>query len=533
MTSTGQVYPSSGTSASVAPHSANAWSNAPVITTDNATSATDTTNAASITAASFDLDDQSQLLLAQGFDFSGIPDGSTIDGVTCRVNAWYVAGQGSGSIDLLQLLDTNSAVAGTNQCATPVALTTTDSTVITKGSTSDTWGNALTTTWVKNSNFGVGLGIIATALNADVFVDYISLEIEYTAPSAIPKSLADASAATDELTVTAIQISLADAGAGTDRITVDSGSTGAPAFVKQTAGNAAAASNATANVTSTTGNLLVALVARIGGTATGALTGVIDSASNTWLPTAVTRGAVSGAQHTRIECWACPNATAVTSVTFQSGTSQYYAWNIVEFSNAATSEPTDVASPDYSSAASSTTITTPSISTTNANDIVIAAIHYPLATGALDSGLANALDDFDDAGNTGSGRAAYEIVAATGSYSATWTLGSARTAGTLTVAFKGGAAAPPTSKTLSDAGAGTDSLPISVATTVADSGAGTQTIAPAATLPATDSGASSQTLSTTAGIPFTDLASANDTDITLNISVSVSVTDSGAGYDMP
>ncbi len=175
MVTTGAKYPTLGASVSESPWSDNAWTTPANIYSDNAATA-------NVTASSFDNGDQTYVLKATGFDFSGIPDGSSIDGVIARVNTWYRSGQGSGSLDLCQLLNTSKAKVGTNQCSAPVALTTTNTTVITKGSSSDLWGNELTAAWVKNSSFGVALGIKATAANADVDIDYVTLEVYYTEP---------------------------------------------------------------------------------------------------------------------------------------------------------------------------------------------------------------------------------------------------------------------------------------------------------------------------------------------------------------
>ncbi|MCA9361927.1 hypothetical protein KC906_00990, partial [Candidatus Kaiserbacteria bacterium] len=171
--STGQVYPTLGTSVSESPWSDNAWTTPTNIYTDNAATA-------NVTASTFDSYDQTYVLKATGFDFSSIPDSATILGVTVRVNAWYRSGQGAASIDLCQLLDTSRAKVGTNKCSTPTALTTTNSTVITFGGSSDTWGNALTPAWLKDADFGVALGMLATEANSDVDVDYVSIEVTYT-----------------------------------------------------------------------------------------------------------------------------------------------------------------------------------------------------------------------------------------------------------------------------------------------------------------------------------------------------------------
>lgn len=173
MSTTGAKYPTLGESASEAPWSDDAWTNPTNIYSDNGA-------VASVTAATYDAGDQTTVLKATGFDFSAIPDGSTILGIICKVNAWYSAG--SANMDLCQLLDTSKAKVGTNQCSTPVTMSPTDTTVITKGANNDLWGNALSAAWVKNANFGVALGCIATAANTDVNIDYVTLEVYYTPP---------------------------------------------------------------------------------------------------------------------------------------------------------------------------------------------------------------------------------------------------------------------------------------------------------------------------------------------------------------
>lgn len=174
MASTGQVFPTAATSTVEAPWEDNAWADVGNIFADDAATA-------SVTAANFDTGDQTQVLKAYTFDFSGIPAGSTIDGVTVRINAWYA--NGAGELGLCQLLDTNRAKVGDNHCAVPVALTNDDTTIITEGGAADTWGNALNLAWVQDADFGVALGVEATEDNCDCFVDYVTMEIDYTAPA--------------------------------------------------------------------------------------------------------------------------------------------------------------------------------------------------------------------------------------------------------------------------------------------------------------------------------------------------------------
>lgn len=176
MATTGAKLPGSGASVSEAPWSDNAWTTPGNITAADASTA-------NITAATYDAGDQSTVLKAQGFDFSAIPDTATIDGVIAVVNAWYRSGTGAASGDLAQLLDATGAKVGTNKWATNQPLNTTSATTYTLGTGADLWGNTLTPAIVKNANFGIALGFLATAANSDIDVDYITLEVFYTVPA--------------------------------------------------------------------------------------------------------------------------------------------------------------------------------------------------------------------------------------------------------------------------------------------------------------------------------------------------------------
>jgi len=283
MATAGPAFPTAAVTAAESPWLDNDWTTPGNVVSDDGTTA-------SCTAASYDSPDQTFVLKATGFDFSAIPDGSTINGVTCRVNAWFASGQGSGSLDLCQLLDVAAAKVGTNQCSTPVALTTTTSTVITKGSASDQWGNSLTAAWVKDPDFGVALGVLATAANADVFIDYVTLEIDYTA-----------AAPTGTLATTLAGATLAAAGAetisGTATSTLDgvtlaaSGTeTIAGTLASTLAGATFAASGTVEESSGSTGTLATTLAGAtltssgtetISGTAASTFTGATLTASGT------------------------------------------------------------------------------------------------------------------------------------------------------------------------------------------------------------------------------------------------------------
>ena len=164
------MFPTAGTTTNESPWLDEVWVTPGNVVADDATTA-------SVTAATFDSPDQTAVLKATGFDFTAIPDGSTIVGVTANINTYYAAG--TASLDLCQLLDTSGAKVGTNQAATPVVMSTVTTTVITEGGPTDLWGNALDAAWVKDPDFGIALGCLATAANADVFVDYVTLEVTY------------------------------------------------------------------------------------------------------------------------------------------------------------------------------------------------------------------------------------------------------------------------------------------------------------------------------------------------------------------
>src|SRR3990170_4507125 len=100
MSSIGPILPQSVGTYSETPWSNNDWSSP-----ENVYGAGE----ASVTAATFDAGDQTFVLKAYNFDFSAIPDGATIDGVVCVVNARYAVAP--GLIDLVQLLDTSRARA--------------------------------------------------------------------------------------------------------------------------------------------------------------------------------------------------------------------------------------------------------------------------------------------------------------------------------------------------------------------------------------------------------------------------------------
>jgi len=174
MADTGVKYCQTGASVSSAPYDDQAWTNPGNIVADD-------TNYAQITNPNFDVGTYSYLLRGTNFDFSVIPDGSTIDGIYVTTAAAYV--NGAGSYTLVQLVNASSALIGDNKAATPVALTTPTIAANNWGGAADTWGASPTAAMVKSANFGVALGFEPTAADCDIYADYVRMTVYYTAPA--------------------------------------------------------------------------------------------------------------------------------------------------------------------------------------------------------------------------------------------------------------------------------------------------------------------------------------------------------------
>jgi len=184
---TGEKYPTSATTSATGAHIDDDFVRTAAIMTANV----GTADAACISASTFDAGDQTYILKATNFDFSGILAGSQINGVICRFEGWAnTSGATAVSVacDLAQLLDTSRAETGENIVSsglwTTVFLSATTG-IVSLGNSANLWSCALTADWVKNANFGVALGFITGVANTDVFIDYVTLEIVYTPPAAV------------------------------------------------------------------------------------------------------------------------------------------------------------------------------------------------------------------------------------------------------------------------------------------------------------------------------------------------------------
>src|SRR5215216_1512337 len=185
------------------------------------------------------------------------------------------------------------------------------------------------------------------------------------------------------------------------------------AFVRQATGATyVSTSGFNVPILSTSGDTLVASIAVQAGSTTS-VASVTDSAGNTW-----TKGAVGFLSGVTVNLSAADLASA----------------NVSEWSGVAAAGALDSAAGQGN--ASSTTASTPSIATANANDLIVGAINFPLAvTSTLAGAGFNSLDDFTV--STVKGRAAYRVVAAAGGYSVAWSLSGASTSGAAILALKG------------------------------------------------------------------------------------------------
>ena len=165
--------------------------------------------------------------------------------------------------------------------------------------------------------------------------------------------------------------------------------------------------------------------------ATTSVSSVTDSAGNTWTKGPV--GFLSGS-NTRVELWYSTGAAPVAGVTVNLSAPDLASANVSEWSGVATAGALDTAAGRGN--ASSTTASTPTIGTVNANDLIVGAINFPLAVSSTLAGAGfSPLQDFTV--SSVKGRAAYRIVSAPGAYSAAWTLSGSSTSGAAILALKG------------------------------------------------------------------------------------------------
>lgn len=174
MSTTGTKLPGTTLTAAEAPHDGVDWTNPDNIKVCDSTNAT--------TSWMFDRD-STFVLYALNFDFSAVPDDATIDGVECTINGLYSELATTLEGDLAQLTDTDGVRTGTNNLLVAHQLSASPGEDLVLGGSKDKWGCTLTPSWIKDEDFGIGIGFYATADSQKVYIDCITLEVYYTEAS--------------------------------------------------------------------------------------------------------------------------------------------------------------------------------------------------------------------------------------------------------------------------------------------------------------------------------------------------------------
>ena len=167
------ALPQSATTVQIDPHLDDDWVN-PTNVTDEGS------NDASITSQSFDNGDQSYILKAYNFDFSGIPGGATIVGIEVIINGRCSANN-NHTVDYVRTLNANNNPYGDDKGSTNPQNLQQVAADYTWGTSSDMWGRtSIDIDSVQSSNFGVGFGVLSNQNNADVHSDYVKITVHYT-----------------------------------------------------------------------------------------------------------------------------------------------------------------------------------------------------------------------------------------------------------------------------------------------------------------------------------------------------------------
>lgn len=169
MANTGIVYPSTGSN--VTGLGTIAWADTGNIVSDNNTNATAAFGSGSGASTNW--------LVATGFDFSSIPDGSTIDGIVMEMGISASTGNRCSDTDVY-LTKNGTATSGADK-ATGTNVTTTEVNR-TYGGVSDTWSASPTASEVKASTFGAMIRLAQGLGSTTARVDYIRLTVYYTPP---------------------------------------------------------------------------------------------------------------------------------------------------------------------------------------------------------------------------------------------------------------------------------------------------------------------------------------------------------------
>jgi len=168
MTTLGPRYPLILASSAVAPYSNNDWVTVTSASLDDGVYA-------NVVASQYDANDWTFLLRAYNFGFT-IPVGASIGGITVEIEGY--GANGANSPQHVMLTKNSSASIGTELGST--ASWTGTPTNRTFGGASSAWGTTWTYDEINASNFGVLFANKATANDADVFIDYIRVTVDYS-----------------------------------------------------------------------------------------------------------------------------------------------------------------------------------------------------------------------------------------------------------------------------------------------------------------------------------------------------------------
>ena len=180
MASEGPRFPGTAASLSNAGTSENAeaWVSPGNVGADDGTEA-------SITAATYDSPDISQILVASNFGFSAVS--GTVDGIIVEIDRRNSAGAASDNRVQLAKGTTFADLVGSNLADTATDWPTTTA-VATYGGASNLWGASWSPSDINASTFAVFLSVQADAANTDIQVDYVRVTVHYT-PAAGATSL--------------------------------------------------------------------------------------------------------------------------------------------------------------------------------------------------------------------------------------------------------------------------------------------------------------------------------------------------------
>jgi hypothetical protein len=155
---TGPVNPATGVSDSSGACGSRAWSNIPDAFTQNDTYA-DSNNVQSETTACLKL---------TNFDFSSIPAGSTIVGITAEADRYMEAAAGTITDGIVRLVRAGTiSFAGDNKASGTTWATSDTDTYESYGGASDQWGEAWNLADIQNAGFGVAIAATESGIRAD------------------------------------------------------------------------------------------------------------------------------------------------------------------------------------------------------------------------------------------------------------------------------------------------------------------------------------------------------------------------------